>query len=91
MDQRIGETCDKLTEIADTLYQGNTVKGIADMGTIIPDLTIICDLIQDEAVKVKLVQDALTPILQAMETRDGILLADVITYELLELLQSLED
>ena len=91
MDQRIGETCDKLTEIADTLYQGNTVKGIADMGTIIPDLTIICDLIQDEAVKVKLVQDALTPILQAMETWDGILLADVITYELLELLQSLED
>ncbi len=91
MNQRIGDTCNKLTVIADVLYRGDTMTGIADMGAVIPDLAIICDLIQDEAVKMKLVQNALAPILQAMEERDGIMLADVITYELLEILRSIED
>ena len=45
--------------------------------------------IENEDLKQKLVADALTPILSAMENEDGTLMADLITYELVELLDSL--
>ena len=61
------------------------------MGLVISDLATISEDIQDEAVKKKLMQEALVPILQAMEDQDGVMLADLITYELLELLHTLED
>lgn len=91
MNQLIVDTCDKLSEIADVLYRGDTRAGIAAMGLVISDLAAISDVIQDEEVKEKLVQEALIPILQAMEDQDGVMLADLITYELLELLHTLED
>lgn len=91
MKQLIEDTCNKLSEIADVLYRGDTRAGIAAMGLVISDLATISEDIQDEAVKKKLMQEELVPILQAMEDQDGVMLADLITYELLELLHTLED
>ena len=75
--------------IADTLYQGGVSDGIAAMNAVIPNLALIADGIEDETVQQKLIADALTPILAAMESEDGTLMADLITYELVELLDSL--
>lgn len=91
MNQLIADTCDKLSEIADTLYRGDTRTGIAAMGVMIPALAEIGDSIRDEEIKNRLVQESLIPIMKAMEDRDGVMLADLITYELLELLYTLED
>lgn len=91
MNQLIEDTCNKLSEIADVLYRGDTRAGIAAMGLVISDLAAISDVIQDEEIKKRLVLEVLVPILQAMEDQDGVMLADLITYELLELLHTLED
>lgn len=91
MNQLIADTCEKLSEIADTLYRGDTRMGIAAMGLVISALAEIGDFIRDEEIKNRLVQESLIPIMKAMEDRDGVMLADLITYELLELLHTLED
>ena len=85
----IEETKEQLLAIADTLYQGGVSDGIAAMNAVIPNLAVIADCIENKDVQQKLVTDALTPILSAMETGDGTLMADLITYELVELLDSL--
>ncbi len=85
------QTISQLNQIADVLYKGNTRAGIAAMGMVIPNLTLVSTLIDDEEMKARLVNDALTPALQAMEEQDGVLLADIITYELLGILTIYED
>ena len=82
-------TKEQLLTIADTLYQGGVSDGIVAMNAVIPNLAVIADHIENEDLKQKLVADALTPILSAMENEDGTLMADLITYELVELLDSL--
>lgn len=84
--ETINNVCENLNEIADVLYKGAVKSGIAAMGLVLPDLTAIINDIQDEAIKKRLLEDALTPALQAMEESDGTMLADIITYELLEIL-----
>lgn len=84
------ETCERLEAIADTLYQGYVSQGIADMNSVISDLAVISTWIIDEELQVKLVNNALAPILSAMEAQDATELADLITYELLEILGELE-
>ena len=59
------------------------------MNGVIPNLSLIASGIQDEALQQRLITDALSPILSAMEEEDGTLLADLITYELVELLDIL--
>ena len=77
----IQDTKETLLTIADILYQGRVSDGIAAMNGVIPNLSLIASGIQDT--------DALSPILSAMEEEDGTLLADLITYELVELLDIL--
>lgn len=90
MEQNLIEkTKEQLLTIEDTLYQGGVSDGIAAMNAVIPNLAVIADHIENEDLKQKLVADALTPILSAMENEDGTLMADLITYELVELLDRL--
>lgn len=84
--ETINNVCENLNEIADALYKGAVKSGIAAMGLVLPDLTAIISDIQDEDIKKRLLEDALIPALQAMEESDGTMLADIITYELLEIL-----
>lgn len=85
----IQDTKETLLTIADILYQGRVSDGIAAMNSVIPNLSLIASGIQDEALQQRLITDALSPILSAMEEEDGTLLADLITYELVELLDIL--
>ncbi len=90
MDRKLLDTtCIRLEEIADVLYQGYASQGIAQMGEVIPNLAEISTWIEDEEERKRLVQDALEPILNAMEQQDATELADLITYELLEILAGL--
>lgn len=83
------ELKEKLGVVSDTLYAGEVTKGIADMGMIIPDLTTLADSISDEELRQRLLNDVLVPALEAMEGRDGLLLADVISYELMDILEEM--
>lgn len=90
MDNHLLETAkEKLTEIADILYKNQMDAGMSEMNQVIPQLVMIADSISDEAMQERLLNDALTPALEAMENRDATLLADIITYELMEILDAL--
>lgn len=83
------ETREKLNCIADTLYAGDTVVGMAMMAQVIEDLAKVGTMISDETLAERYVQDGLMQALQAMEDGDGTLLADVITYEILEVIDAI--
>lgn len=82
-------TVNQLKEIADILYKGESTRGIAAIQDVIPNIAVISDDIEDEGVKDKLLNEALAPMLAAMQENDGVTLADIITYELIELLETL--
>ena len=63
----IQDTKETLLTIADILYQGRVSDGIAAMNGVIPNLSLIASGIQDEALQQRLITDALSPILSAME------------------------
>lgn len=91
MDEKLlKETCETLTEIAEILYKGDVQTGIAAMNLVIPNLAVVATWVTDEAVNKRLVEEALTPALQAMEEQDGTMLADIITYELLDIFSTLK-
>lgn len=83
------ETRAKLSNIADTLYKGDTTLGIAMMGKVIQDLADIATKIEDKDLSDRYVNDGLAQALTAMENNDGTLLADVITYEIIEVIDAL--
>lgn len=90
MDKNIiDELTEKLRDIADDLYKGKTEIGMSRMNEVIPDMVLVTDTIQDEAVTNRMVQDALNPLLGAMEDRDATLMADIIMYELIEILKDI--
>lgn len=77
----------RLNDIADMLYQGHIIDGIAHMSNVIPDIASIAEAMPDEETRQELIDNALTPLLDAMEQRDGTLMADIISYELIPLLK----
>ncbi len=83
------ETREKLECIADTLYKGDTTLGMAMMTQVIQDLANIASMIEDKELSDRYVNDGLAQALSAMESNDGTLLADVITYEILEIIDML--
>lgn len=85
----INSTVKELTDIATALYQGNTGVGMERIGAVIPDIEVIVSAITDEELQSRLIQDALAPMLAAMENGDGTELADRITYELIPILEEL--
>lgn len=85
--EMMNQTITQLTDIADELYRGNVNQGIARMNEVIPGIAVISTWMTDESMKQRLVEDALGPALEAMEQGDGTQLADVIVYELVELLE----
>lgn len=83
------KTVEKLEEIADVLYKGNTVEGMAMMTQVIDNLGIIAGNIVDEEQQKSFLNDGLIPAVGAMENNDGILLADIITYEIISTLNNI--
>lgn len=80
---------EKLKDIAEVLYSGNTTLGMARMGEVISDLAQAGAMITDDGVRDRYINDGLGQALSAMETGDGTLLADVISYELIDIIDTL--
>lgn len=80
---------EKLERIADTLYKGKTEIGIARMNEVIPDIALASTWIQNEELSNRMVKDALTPLVRAMEDRDATLMADIIIYELVNVIEEM--
>lgn len=90
MDKILIETTkEKLSEIADILYKDDVNRGMAKMNQVLPELTVISTSVTESEMQNRLINDALAPILDAMENKDATLLADIITYELMEILDEL--
>ena len=85
----IQDTKETLLTIADILYQGRVSDGIAAMNRVMPNISLNATGSQNDALQQRLITDALSPILSAMEEEDGTLMADLITYELVEILDLL--
>lgn len=84
--EKLEDVKTKLNEIADILYKGDVIEGLANMNCVISDIAAIASDMPDEETRQKLIDNALTPLLEAMEQEDGTLMADLISYELLPLL-----
>ena len=80
------QTKSKLTTIADVLYKGDTLGGMAMMAEVIPDLATVGSMITDEELRDRYINEGLTQALGAMEAGDGTLLADIISYEIIEVI-----
>ncbi len=76
-----------LEQIADVLYKGDTINGIVAISNVLPDIADIASDMPDEESRQGLIDNALAPLLEAMEQGDGTLMADIISYELLPLLK----
>lgn len=80
---------ENLENVADILYKGNTEQGIAAMTDILPHLSMMASEIQDEVMQKKLITNVLQPLLESMENRDGTMMADIITYELIQMVDEM--
>ena len=90
MDRELLKTTkEKLSEIADVLYKNNVNLGMAKMVEAIPLLAAISTTITDMDMQTRLVNDGLAPALEAMEDKDSTLLADIITYEIIAVIEDL--
>ena len=74
---------DNLKEIADVLYKGDTAKGFFMMKDVLEPIQKVA-VSMEEGQREEFINEALSPALAAMESADGTLLADIITYEMLE-------
>lgn len=79
---------EKLLSIADLAYKGNINDAIVMMGDALQSIETLAASL-DEETREHMIETALAPMLSAMEDKDGTLLADIITYELLELLNGM--
>ena len=85
----IDKTILELSGIADQMYKGDVELGIANMQSVIPNLVQISSWMDDPQQE-RWINDALKPALQAMEDNDGTMLADVITYEIITILDEMK-
>lgn len=84
--EKLDDVKTRLNDIADILYKGETMDGIAHMSNVIPDIAAIASDMPDEDARQEMIDNALAPLLDAMEQADGTLMADIISYELIPLL-----
>ncbi|MCM1083005.1 MAG: hypothetical protein NC311_10465 [Muribaculaceae bacterium] len=76
-----------LEQIADVLYKGDTMDGMAEISNVLPAIAEVASDMPDEESRQELIDHALKPLLEAMEQGDGTLIADIINYEFFPLLK----
>lgn len=90
MDQELLKNVNgNLSQVVNLLYQENLQLAYRVLAVTLPSLEQLLMSIADEDLQKELIEK-LQAALEAMEEEDSTLLADIITYELLEQLQSLE-
>ena len=85
---KLHEIVDKLDNISDELYKGNIDIGIAEIGLVIGDMNCILAEVSEEEREV-FIEEGLKPLLEAMEKRDAVYMADIIKYEFVERIRNL--
>ena len=86
--ERLKVAIEQLTAIADDMYKGEINQGMASMVEVIPIIAeILGELSQEQ--QDEFVNDALKPALNAMEEKDSTTLADIISYEIVPVLEGL--
>lgn len=89
--QRIADTKNTLMSIVTELYQNKVSEGKTHVANVLEDLGIIATWLTEEQ-QIEYIQTILRPIMDAMETEDGVYLADLINYELIPFIErTLED
>jgi PAS domain-containing protein len=79
---------EQLQEVVTYLYQENIPEAYRQLAMVIPSLQQILDQMENEELQRELMEK-LQMALQAMENQDAILLADILSYEIMEKLQEL--
>ncbi len=82
LGNNIQETMEKLENIANELYNGNINIGMAEMNLVLGDISFFATNMPEEK-RSSLINDALTPLLESMENKDAVGMADIISYELI--------
>lgn len=86
--EKLVKTIEKLNSIADIIYKGDMTQGMANMVEIIPTLAEVAGLLTDEQQE-NFINQALKPVVEAMEDKDGTMMADIISYEMVPVLEQL--
>lgn len=86
--EKIVETIKILNNISNQIYKGEVLQGMAKMNSVIPSLSSALSYMNEEQ-QISFMNDALMPALEAMEDRDGTMLADIISYEVVPVLEQL--
>ena len=83
--EKTDKIIEELNNISTELYNGNTNVGMAEIGLVLGEISSCADDLSDE--KKQNLTEILGSLLEAMEQKDAIGMADIITYELIELLK----
>lgn len=88
---KLEEFIQELNRFADEVYEGNNVEISSFVQEIIPQIAAISELIKDDSLNNKLLNNALSPMLIGLEENDQIYIADIITFELLSILDEIKN
>lgn len=88
---KLEEFIQELNRFADEVYEGNNVEISSFVQEIIPQIASISELIKDDSLNNKLLNNALSPMLIGLEENDQIYIADIITFELLSILDEIKN
>ncbi|MDD6399992.1 MAG: hypothetical protein PUG10_00100 [Lachnospiraceae bacterium] len=88
---KLEEFIQELNRFADEVYEGNNVEISSFVQEIIPQIAAISELIKDDGLNNKLLNNALSPMLIGLEENDQIYIADIITFELLSILDEIKN
>lgn len=86
MEQKTANTIqDKIMSISDAFYQNKTGIGTEQLPEVIKDLTVIVPQLSSEQQGIYMA--VLKNMMEAMEMKDYIMLADIMTFDITELLE----
>ena len=88
---KLEEFIQELNRFADEVYEGNNVEISSFVQEIIPQIAAISELIKDDSLNNKLLNNVLSPMLIGLEENDQIYIADIITFELLSILDEIKN
>ena len=83
------ELKNKIEETTDLFYQQKVNEAYESFIQLLPQISVFAESLSEEEKREELL-GVLAPALEALEQKDSILLADILQYELLEILEDLE-
>lgn len=98
MRNKVQEIITKCQDVAEIFYQNKAAEGFAIFCTLIEDIQELTEdmqqgeaLLENNAAVLPRLNEALAEALDAMEVQDMVLLADILKYDVAELLEQIEE